>query len=90
MTFWIVLFAADIPEKLGKWFASAKCVKIFCGKVTLEMLVIALKLKHHLFVCVFHRTCYRKTTFGHSIITFSQNDQNLQPLLPLFALVRFW
>ena len=27
---------------------------------------------------------------GHSIITFSQNDQNLDPPSPLFGLVRFW
>ena len=27
---------------------------------------------------------------GHSIIAFSQNDQNLEPPSPLFALVRFW
>ena len=27
---------------------------------------------------------------GQSIIAFSQNDQNLDPPPPLFALVRFW
>ena len=31
-----------------------------------------------------------KYTLGHSIITLSQNDQNLNLPPPLFALVWFW
>ena len=51
---------------------------------------------HHVIVQEQNEASYSKKRFLsnnqlHSIITFSQNDQYLDPsLFPLFALVRFW